>query len=70
MSPLRKGVSMLASLLQPRHTPRVPITTGELPITPEHERRRICEEQQERKRRLAILLAESSVFRQEPHEQR
>lgn len=71
MKPWKKGLHVLSGLLRSRHLPRIPIITGALAIilTPEGEKRRICAEQQERKRRLDMLLAEASVFRQEPHEQ-
>lgn len=68
MNPLRKGVHMLTGILRPRHSAQVPVVTGPLPITPEWQRRRICEEQAERQRRLDALIAETSVFRQENHD--
>ena len=56
---------MLTGILRVRHVPRVPVVSGELPLLTERDKRRICAEQEERKKRLAALLAESNVFRQD-----
>ena len=65
MKPWKKGLHMLSDLFRSRRIFEIPIVTGPLTITPEGEKRRICAEQQVRKRRLETLVADATVFRQE-----
>lgn len=69
MTPWQKGRHMLIGILTPRQS-AVPVKppTGPLPITPEWQRKRICEQQADQRRRLDALLAEAQVFRQESHD--
>lgn len=59
---------MLIGILNSRHIAHPKAPTGPLPITPEWQRRQVCERQAEQKRRLDALLADASVFRQEHDE--